>query len=64
MLKKLKQHNPHHLLAKNQTAEKTEKKKVLRATREKYIVYRGTTIQMTAEYLSNTTRVKKKWQNT
>lgn len=27
MLKKLKQHNPHHLLAKNQTAEKTEKKK-------------------------------------
>ena len=26
MLKKLKEHNPHHLLAKNQTAEKTEKK--------------------------------------
>lgn len=41
MLKKLKQHNPHHPLAKNQTAEKTEKKKkMLRATREKCI-YRG-----------------------
>lgn len=64
-LRKLKQHNPHHPPAKNQTAEKTgkKKKKILRATREKCIIYRGTTIQMTADYSSNTMRVKRKWRN-